>query len=392
MRSSVFLLVACTGLLTAVASCNKTNNVSTSNETNNVFSKEIDEDGGTVGDKRGLSVYIPGGAVGEPVTITIREAEEGEYPPLAGSVAGKVYAIEPHGLELAAKATVHLPFPAGYDPGFLQAIHAPLDGAWEPINGGLEQGASTATFGTYTFSFFALRDVQGPGIPDGKPIEAPGASGSSYGGGASSSAGATGSGGSAPTAGSAPVGGNEYCPADDMAPIGSSDITGPLKLSGGASNFAAVDGLAAKLVMGEHTRLMLTFTETPQACGAVLAAGTPLGPKPIAGGRPGVSVALTVEVYTPGTPGVIPAETTYPRGGQPEMIDVMAYQLNATCNEMMSPLAPTATVTIDTISADRVSGSFMLPDDGSGSSLSGTFDVPFCALPDSPETRCCVEP
>ena len=380
-------MLLCAGLMAALPSCNKTNNVSTSNETNNVFSKKIDERGGTVGENGGLSVFIPGGAVGEEILITIREAEEDEYPAPPETAVGKVYVIEPLGLELAAKATVHLPFPQGHDRNYLFPIRPTGDGSWARITGGLEQGASTATFESFTFSFFALEAMADSNGTAGGPAGSAGGAAMPSGGGTSGVGGSTGAGA---TGGVAGGNGGDYCASDDQAPTGATDIEGDIMATG---RFMALDGMAAKFVEAERTFLYLTFTDTPQTCGGMLAAGMGVdGGQPIPGATPGVSVALKLDIYAPDPEGEIPIATEYPRAS--DSVEVEVFEQNATCQiGPADPVNDGIKVTIDEIMPDRIIGSLEILESDLETTLSGTFDVPLCDLPmGPPKQQCCVEP
>lgn len=375
--------------MTAVTSCNKTNNVSTSNETNNVFSKEIDEDGGTVGQNGGLSVYIPGGAVGEKLLVTIREAEAGEYPTPPASLASPVYVIEPLGLELAAKATVHLPFPEGWGAqgtGYqgLAPVRPNAGGSWQQIPGGLDPDASTATFDSFTFSFFALDAVGiGPGAGGGPAGSAGGAAVPASGG----TSGLGGSTGVGATAGTGPGPGEEFCMPDLTAPEGTSNVAGELQ----SAPFQARDGFAAIMEEGDQKILLLTLTEHITACGSALAAGIAVSPKPVRGAQPGLSLGFSAHLHFPSTD-IEP--DVYPRQSEPDMIEMMTYELGSMCDEKPMSAPSTVSLTIDAIDADHVAGSVEVVEYPGGPVIAnGTFDVPICPLPDAPSgPPCCVMP
>lgn len=174
---------------------------------------------------------------------------------------------------------------------------------------------------------------------------------------------------------------------DLAAPEGTSNVAGEIQ----SAPFQARDGFAAIMEEGNQKILLITLTEHITACGSALAAGIAVSPKPLPGAQPGLSLGFSAHLHFPSTdiePG------TYPRGTEPDTIEMMTYELGSMCDEKPTSAPSTVSLTIDTIDADRVAGSVdVLEYPGGPVIASGTFDVPMCPLPAAPSgPPCCVMP
>lgn len=111
--------------------------------------------GGTVTGPNGATVVIPAGALASEVRILIEASSTGSPPlPSGFTVAGRSFALTPHGTTFAAPVTITLPFdpatvPAGRTPQLFKTINGQTQ--WEAV-AGATFGANSVTAQISSFS------------------------------------------------------------------------------------------------------------------------------------------------------------------------------------------------------------------------------------------------
>lgn len=339
--------------------CSKTNNVKTDNDTNNIYQKTIGSEGGPVGDTKGFGLYVPGQALGDDVEISLRIAEEGEYPALPPGAVGEVYSYEPHETELAAPGTFHLPFPEPL-PSPIRIARADAGGAFALTNAAPDVSGSHIVFTGSRFGYFVIVD---PMVPDANPMGKPG-----------------------------------ECPRNDDLPEGFItaqagqqtvvDSNGAAVPAGFSSGYAVRD-----VVDSDTTRLQMVFGKETVSCTHGYSAGgsEDLLKDPIGrGGSENLVVQVLLAATTPGTPEALEPDTAYPRTDSADAVRSALVVLDPECK----PNPPFAEqgltiVTIATIDDQGVTGTLHTEDAASGASMTANFNLEYCPLPSPPVERCC---
>lgn len=320
------ILFAALAVALAVPAC-KSNDISETNTTNNAAGTSIGPQGGSVSGPDGSSVRVPAGALTAAVSIQIQVAEPGQYPPLPGdyTVAGKVYALLPHGTKFLTPVIVSLP--ASGAPAGAVGLHASANGSWSTLPAQLD--GETAEISATSFSFFAV----------GTAAEQADAGG-------------------ATCSGRGP---------DNSAPTGT--LSGLSGTSGGLDLAEVVDGYAApgNGVVGETGSFSLYLTKSPKACGSV---------------KNGVlsTAAPILHILIHPQSGAV-TTATYSGGD----IAAAAYRADVAPGECGLPVVPSGgssqgSVVLTALDATHVAGSFdFTPTSQAGAeNIKGTFDLPIC--------------
>jgi hypothetical protein len=372
LRISQKLVIGLFPLLLLAPGCSKENNVDQSEKTtNNLHTGIVGEDGGLIGSRDELGVFVPKYALEGDVDVTLRTADASELTAPPG-LAGDVYSFEPHDAAFFTDVDIYLPRP---DPSKMYSPQFSTDGSnWTPVSGRIDYKKGSVHFTTITFSYFALVEQA---LPDTNP-------GGGGGGGLAGAAGA--STGGNPTGGTTGAGGTtgvgDNCKVDDTAPLGTSDASGTLSsMTNTEQPFKAMDGLIAAMDLGGRLDVSLMLSDQPAACGAALAGGsTPkeVGHDPV--GRAG-STALAVTFTIQGAL----ASGNYP------IMEATYHQFDGTCSHNPAPQPAMGFVELTDVAADRVTGTITLDDESTGRTFGGTFDLPRCPLPEAPASRCCPQ-
>jgi hypothetical protein len=352
--------------LLALPACSKANNVDQSKKTtNNITSGKVDEEGGLIGDRNGLGVFIPKYALEDQVDISLRTLSPGDFSGLPSGAVGDVYSFEPHGPLFFTDVDIYLPRPTS-SPSF-QAYYSDDGSAWSLVGGAIDVKTSSIHFTTASFALFVAVDATqgGPNVPDGGV-------GGQYGSG--------GAGTAMPPGGSSGVG--ETCMPDASAKPGGTDASGTLASQTNTDiQFRPVDGFVSTFDMGGPTQVSLLLSDMPEACGTSIASGDHPGKVGLdPAGRAGSST-LAVVFETP----VAFATGTY------DIVQASHSLFDSQCGPERVSQAVTGTVEVTQLDPDRVIGTVNLTDSATARSFSGSFDVPLCALSEQPAGRCCVQ-
>lgn len=326
-----------------LASC-KANTIS--NETNNGTTvgtaQVVGPAGGLVVGPEGASVRIPAGALTVDTSIGIHVAEPSQYPSLPPDLqaASKVFAFEPHGLKFLTPVTLTLPLAGG--PPDVVALRA--EGSATPASGATAwqtfpvQVAVDAQLTTPGFSYYVLARAAADG----------GSSGSVD-----------------PT-----CAGRKR---DLTAPTGTTtSFAGSFTVDGSTVDLGAlVDGYAkvGKALYTGTPILELWFTDYAGACSYARDNEQKIGGKLFAV----TTGAGAVGTYSAMHGGFGASGYAVPKDGH----------VGTTCGGPSTDLGDTnaSTVTITAFDASHVAGSFAIGAASANTQLTGTFDVPVCAVP-----------
>lgn len=130
----------------------------------------VDEDGGTVsGETEGVSVDIPGGALGEDVEITVEDVEEetvadAQLPEGEYTSASDYYSFEPHGQEFVELVTISIPYTGDSSNLIFVKLDNGEDTTWETIEGGsFVDGIASVSVSSFSiFSVLVDESVEEP--------------------------------------------------------------------------------------------------------------------------------------------------------------------------------------------------------------------------------------
>ena len=155
-------------------------------------------------------------------------------------------------------------------------------------------------------------------------------------------------------------------------------------------DLTALDGFAVRSDT-QGIQLSVIFADYKAACGAALATG--VGSREQAQMPSGLANHhLLGASLMMGSPAVLEPDT-YPRSGAGDRLEVVYSPTDGQCRAA-SPAPQNGdqmSLTITTIDADHVVGSVAFTDDVSGAVFNGSFDFPFCGLPESGPVMCCPE-
>jgi hypothetical protein len=327
----------------ALGAC-KTNEVSA---TTTNSSNAIGPTGGTAQGANGEELIVPGGALSTTVAFSLTEASVGTYPalPTGLSSAGPVFEFTPHGTQFATPATVRVPYttmpPSPSDLVLLQAEEGASSWAPIPITATISSPESAVEGAVSTLSYFTVAY-----------------SSSSDAGQAASCSGRA---------------------AVANAPTGTiMSFTGTYTDSGQTIDLSQIqDGYATAYTSGAPF-FVITFTGYANACGYIQNDDFKVG---------GTQLILGIQTSSAPAVQTYPASATnFKVGGEPADAGL------GTCTPESSAFAgaeATGTgVMINAIDSSHVQGSFSYTPSG-GSTISGTFDVPFCAQ-GAVTPECCI--
>ncbi len=332
----IVVMLACA---LVVVAC-KSNSISSGTTTG---SNVIGPNGGVVTLADGAEVRIPAGALTKDTTITVAVAGPSEYPS-AGlyTFASKVYSFTPHGLKFNTAVVIDIPFTPTTD---LVALHADPGGQWAPVTAMI--GATSAEVSATSFSLYAVASTTTAGD-------------------ASASCSGRGPDNGAPT-GMVSMGMGSVDPGQGAPLIAFSALVDgyAISSSGPPTVFeACVDG-------GTAYTLGIALTPYAGACGhfrnGVSKIGTSTAYVSIASSAP-----ITARTYN------FRAEVGFGAGGIPSSAPPGSCGGGASGSGGGTCAGPPA-VTITAIDATHVAGRFNFDPGRGAGTISGTFDVPFCA-------------
>jgi len=391
---AVALVAAC--FTVGFAACKDNTVNQTSNTTNNFTS--IGPTGGFVEGPDSTRVDVPAGALSAPVDMGIVVAAPTEYPaaPAGWSPVGKVYAFHPHGQFFLVDATIRMPAAEGN----FDVWRSEPGGAWA-LFAKTKASGGFVRFRSSTFSFYALSAGTGGCVRDldcdaGQTCGAAGTCvGSVDAGGESGVDANADSGDAASDSGDATIldsasdADTGVCPR--TPPVGTPG-TATASHTGGGPAVPTTD-VAATNSSGKYTTsgifwrtLSIQLTDFANVCGF-------MSDNLTKGGatffqldlRRRSAVALPAD-FAPGTYTV--GDTYADAGVYDESAGVAFVKAPTDCSMFGVPAGWGGTITISTISATEVVGSFNVTFEAK--TYTGNFTAPICNP--TPGPSCCIGP